>query len=107
MVLKTRAVDPDSFNPDPDPTFQGNPDCLIFFDQNCNLLMSKLQKKPSAFKREHPELQKMNFINFFLCLWVIFALLDPDPDCESRDPSELGSSPDSEQQNCKKLLHIT
>jgi hypothetical protein len=41
--------------------------------------MSKLQEKPSALKREHPALQKMTFILFFLCLWVIFALLDPDP----------------------------
>ncbi len=35
----------------------------------------------------------MKFFNFFLCLWVIFALLDPD--CESgygsRDPIESGS----------------
>ncbi len=37
--------------------------------------MSKLQEKPSALKREHPALQKIKFINFFLCLWVIFALL--------------------------------
>jgi hypothetical protein len=42
--------------------------------------MSKLQEKPSALKREHPALQKMKFMNFFLCLWVIFALLDPDSD---------------------------
>jgi hypothetical protein len=52
--------------------------------------MSKLQEKPSALRREHPALQKFKFINFFLCLWVIFALLDPYPDCESgygpRDP---------------------
>ena len=41
--------------------------------------MSKLQEKPSALKREHPELQKIKFINFLLFLWVIFALLDPDP----------------------------
>jgi hypothetical protein len=34
----------------------------------------------SPQKRKHPELQKMESINFFLCLWVIFALLDPDPD---------------------------
>jgi hypothetical protein len=52
----------------------------------CNLLIprpplktSKLQEKPSTLKREHPALQKMKFINFFLFLWVIFALLDPDP----------------------------
>jgi hypothetical protein len=32
-------------------------------------------------KNEHPALQKMKFIKFFQCLWVIFALLDPD--CES------------------------
>jgi hypothetical protein len=45
--------------------------------------MSKLQEKPSALKREHPALQKMEFSNIFLCLWVIFALLDPDLDSES------------------------
>jgi hypothetical protein len=38
--------------------------------------MSRLQKKPPAHKRGHPTLQNMNF----LLLWVIFALLDPDPD---------------------------
>jgi hypothetical protein len=42
----------------------------------------------------------MKFINFFLRLWVIFALLEPDPDCESgsgygsRDPIESGSYSD-------------
>ncbi len=25
----------------------------------------------------------MKFLNFFLLLWVIFVLLDPDPDSES------------------------
>jgi hypothetical protein len=38
---------------------------------------AKLQEKPSALKREHPALKKMKFTKFFLCLWVIFALLDP------------------------------
>ncbi len=28
----------------------------------------------------------MNFLNFFLFLWVTFALLEPDPDSESPDP---------------------
>jgi hypothetical protein len=51
----------------------------IVLIKNCNLLMSKLQEKPSALKREHLALQKLKFINF-LCFWVIFALLDPDPD---------------------------
>jgi hypothetical protein len=39
------------------------------------------------------------YINFFLCLWVIFGLLDPGSDCESasrygsRDPRvESGST---------------
>ncbi len=41
--------------------------------------MSKLQEKPSALKREHPTLQKIKFIYYFLCLLAIFALLDPDP----------------------------
>jgi hypothetical protein len=73
-------------NPDPDPIrIQGLDDQKLkkkYTDliKSCNLLMSKLQEKPSALKREHPALQKMKFINFFLCLCVIFALLDPDPD---------------------------
>jgi hypothetical protein len=44
-----------------------------------------------SLKREHPALQKMKFINFFLCLLAIFALLDPDPDYESA--FGYGSSP--------------
>ncbi len=43
-------------------------------------MMSKVQKKPAALKREHLELQNMKFLNFFLLLWVILALLDPDPE---------------------------
>jgi hypothetical protein len=35
---------------------------------------------PSAVKIKHPALQKIKFIVFFVDL---FALLDPDPDCES------------------------
>jgi hypothetical protein len=42
--------------------------------------MSKLQKKPSALKRDHPALQNIKIRIFVLFLWVIFALLDPDPD---------------------------
>ncbi len=41
--------------------------------------MSKLQERPSPLKREHPALQNVKFIILFLCLWVICALLDPDP----------------------------
>jgi hypothetical protein len=39
----------------------------------------KIQEKPSALKRRHPALQNMKFLHFFQFLWVIFALLDPDP----------------------------
>jgi hypothetical protein len=57
--------------------------------------MSKLQK-PSALKRGHPTLQNMNFDKFFLLLWVIFGLLDPDPDSGSGStgPIEYGSNSD-------------
>jgi hypothetical protein len=34
----------------------------------------------------------MKFINFFLCLWIIFALLYPDPDCESVSRYVSGST---------------
>jgi hypothetical protein len=44
---------------------------------------SKLQKKPSALKREYSALQNMKFLNFFLLLWVIFALLDLDSESGS------------------------
>jgi hypothetical protein len=64
--------------------------------KNCNL--PKLQEKPSVLiglLKEHPAL-KLKFSNIFLCSWVIFALLDPDPACEfaygSRKPTESGST---------------
>jgi hypothetical protein len=54
---------------------------FIFFWSNCNLgvtypkasIKDVRQKKPSALKREHPALQNMKFLNFFLFLWVIFC----------------------------------
>ena len=81
--------------PDPDPGFDDIKLKKIyswkfnfyFLDcKNCNLLIPrppertpKLQEKPSAVKREHPVLKNMNS-GFFSIWWVIFALLDPDPD---------------------------
>jgi hypothetical protein len=50
-----------------------------------------LQEKPPALKREHPSLQKMKLSSFFLYLWVIFALLDPDPDPDYESGSRYGS----------------
>jgi hypothetical protein len=111
---------------DSDPSFQVNPDPiwirgfddqkLIFYliDQKLQFTYRKasikgVQVTGEAFslKREHPALQKMKFINFFLCLLVIFALLDPDPDYESasgygsRDPIESGSNPNPVPQHWK------
>jgi hypothetical protein len=55
--------------------------------------MPKLQEKPSALKREHPALQNMKILYFFLFLWVIFALLDPDPATQiNTDPCGSGSA---------------
>jgi hypothetical protein len=46
----------------------------------------------------------MKFHKFFLLLWVIFALLDPDSDSEygsgSTDPIESGSNWDADPQPC-------
>jgi hypothetical protein len=44
----------------------------------------------SSPQREHPALQNMKYLRrFFLFLWVIFALLDPDPDLA--DHNQCGS----------------
>jgi hypothetical protein len=65
-------------------------------------MTSKIQEKPSVLKREHPALQKIKFMNFFLFLCVIFTLLDPDLDYESGswDPIESGYNPDLDPQHC-------
>jgi hypothetical protein len=95
--------------PDPDPGFDDLKLKKIyswkfnfyFLDcKNCNLLIPrppertpKLQEKPSAVKREHPVLKNMNS-GFFSIWWVIFALLDPDPDPTTQingDPCGSGS----------------
>jgi hypothetical protein len=72
-------------NPDPDPAFQVDSDPYLIWIHGvddhklkkkniaekflnvfcCNLLMSTLQEKPSALKKEHPTLQKMKSISFF------------------------------------------
>ncbi len=36
--------------------------------------------KPSAPKEKNSTLQNMTILYFFLYLWAIFALSDPDPD---------------------------
>ncbi len=62
--------------------------------------MSMLKKKPSALEREHPGTSKNTISKFFLLLWVIFALLDPDRNfgSGSTDPIESGSESDPDPQ---------
>ncbi len=94
-------MDPVSLNPDPDPAFQVNPDpdtdpirIKGFDDQKLkkkiqmeNLFDQKLQftyvqatGEDFSPQKRTSSTSKMKFIYFFLCLWVIFALLDPDTD---------------------------
>jgi hypothetical protein len=44
----------------------------------------------------------MKFINFFQCLWVIFARLDPDQDPDSGSGTDPGTplNPDPDPQHC-------
>ncbi len=49
---------------------------------------SKLQEKPSALKIENPALKTLNLLTFFS--WVIFALLDLDPDPADQNQCESG-----------------
>jgi hypothetical protein len=98
--------DPYSFDPDHNPAFEAENRSrsralmtkswgkiysgkkVMFFDKKLHYYLSLGLHKgcPSyrrSLKREHPALQNIKFLNFFLFLWVIFALLDPDPDFES------------------------
>ncbi len=67
-----------------------------------------VQATGEAFSPKRENIQhfkKRNLLIFFMFLWVIFALLDPDPDCEfgswygSRDTIESGSNPDTDPQH--------
>jgi hypothetical protein len=52
------------------------------------------QDQPSALRKEHPALQEMKILSFFfLYLWVIFALLDPDTAAQiNADPEQVQRS---------------
>ncbi len=60
--------------------------------------MPKLEEKPSALKREHPVLKNMKILDYFLFLWVIFALLDPDPD----PATQINADPDTDPKICMR-----
>jgi hypothetical protein len=94
--------------PDPDPGFDdlkwkkitAEKNIYFFFGSKTTIYLSQgLHKgRPSyrrsllTLKREYPALQNMKILSFFLFLWVIFALLDPDPATQiNADPSGSGS----------------
>ncbi len=115
-----RAADPDSVDPDPDTDLH----LVRYFtwiriqilgvdDQNwrkkiqlkifCIFFWSKFEIHLCLSYRRSNQPSKKNIQRFqkwilwtFLCLWVIFALLEPDPNCDSgtgygsRDPIESG-----------------
>jgi hypothetical protein len=94
---------------------------LFFYIKNCIYLYLGLLKgrrsyrksvQPSKENIQH--LKKWNWLTFFLQMWVIFALLDLDPDpssdCESgsgdgsRDPNESGSRSGSTTLSTMQLM---
>jgi hypothetical protein len=69
--------------------------------KNCNLLILRPPKDVQATGEAFSSQKRTSstyLLTFVLFLWVIFALLDPDPDCESgsrsRDLIESRSNPD-------------
>jgi hypothetical protein len=94
--------------PDPDPGFDDlklkkitAEKKLIFFGSKTTIYLSLgLHKGCPSYRRslqpskKHPALQNMKILYFFLFLWVIFSLLDPDLDPATQinaDPSGSGS----------------
>jgi hypothetical protein len=80
--------DPDpsaQINADPDPDTDPNPKpWILTFGgtmSRCDRPVGGGQRqRDGGLKRDHLALQNMKYLNFFLLLWVIFVLLDPDPD---------------------------
>jgi hypothetical protein len=68
----------------------------------------KLQEKPSALKKEHPALQNMKILYFFLFFWIIFPLLDPDPDPATQiNADPCGSGYGSRSETLDKTIPTT
>jgi hypothetical protein len=66
--------------------------------------VSKLQQKPSVLEKEHPALQNMKFLPFFLFLRFIFVLLVPDSTEINADPYGSGSGSGPTTLNISKQL---
>jgi hypothetical protein len=74
---------------------------MFFFIKTAFYLSLGLHKVPPSYKeafssQKRPSNTSKHELRKNLFLWVIFALLDPDPDSEygSTDPIESGSNPD-------------
>ncbi len=71
---------------------------ISLFDQKLQLNYVQATGEAFSSQKRTSSTSKMKFINFLLCLWVIFVLPDPDSDCEagsrygSRDSIESGST---------------
>ncbi len=80
--------------------------------------MHKLSEKPSALKREHPALQNMNLLYFFLFFfgsflpsWIRIQIqnVDPDPDLATKvnaDPDPQPSAESIEKLNKFKFCEM-
>jgi hypothetical protein len=51
-----------------------------FSDQKLQFTYVQATREAYSPQIEHPSVQKIKVINFFQGFWLIFALLDPDPD---------------------------
>jgi hypothetical protein len=73
---------------------------LVFLSK---IAICNVQATGEAFSPQNRTYSTSKNEIYFLCLWVIFALLGPDPVCESgseygsRDPIESRSNPDTDQ----------
>ncbi len=89
---RIRVADPHSFHPDPDPAFKDE------YRSGSRAFMTKDWTKITDEKKLNFFWSKTTIylflglhkeLNFFLLLWVIFAILDPDPiDIRIRNPAQ-------------------
>ncbi len=85
------------FNADPDPAVGLK--TFLFLDPNIFLSLGLHEGRPSYSRSLEPfkkNILHFKACNFFLFLWIIFALLDPDPDSQCGScRSEYESGPGS------------
>ncbi len=59
---------------------------FFFVDQKLQFTCVQATGETFSPQKRTTSTSKMKIFNFFLCLWVIFALLDPDPDTDPGTP---------------------